>query len=486
MFMKPTPTPFLGRYSIHREFSNKVGRQTFLAQDIHSQELVVIKVIQFGQAFQWADLKLFEREAKILKNLDHAAIPKYKDSFEVEIDGVHSFVLVQTYLEADSLETIIRSGRRFSEAEVKEIAERMLEILDYLHQQMPPVVHRDLKPSNILLTNRSGHSVGDIYLVDFGSVQTALSKESDTITIVGSYGYIPLEQFTGQATSASDLYSLGMTLIYLMTGVHPADIPQVNGKIQLPCQSIRPNLSRWLERMTEPYLNQRFESAALALAALNSDDGSYGYYHHLKPEGSKVEIYRDRNHLKIITERLKPYPLQGLVGLFPTGMFGWGLSSFTGSSTIIIVLVSGLILRVIYDCLIQWTPFKYWTHYRDVLIIDKNVGIQAGSCSRNPKNVRTKGSLSKFEHISLLVYNPGYTFDHYYQGAGQKKILNENVQMPPKLSLSVGNLEYPIGHKHLSKSELWWIGQEVSDFISLKMQTIYPIPEVPEESACGC
>ena len=210
------------RYRINRQLNQKAGRRTFLAQDIHSQELVIIKILQFDRVFQWDDLKLFEREANTLRNLNHPAIPKYLNYFEVNVDNIHGFALVQTYIDAPSLETTIQQGRKFTEAELIELAEKLLLILTYLHEQIPPVIHRDLKPSNILLTNRSGNSIGNVYLVDFGSVQTVASKDNGTITIVGTYGYIPLEQFGGQTTTASDLYSLGMTLIYLITGVHPA------------------------------------------------------------------------------------------------------------------------------------------------------------------------------------------------------------------------------------------------------------------------
>ncbi|MGB3534227.1 MAG: protein kinase [Microcoleaceae cyanobacterium] len=87
--------------------------------------------------------------------------------------------------------------------------------MQYLHSHLHPVIHRDIKPSNILLTDRSGNSPGTVYLVDFGSVKTVI--QSGTITIVGTYGYMPTEQFGGKTTPASDLYSLGATLIYLIT-----------------------------------------------------------------------------------------------------------------------------------------------------------------------------------------------------------------------------------------------------------------------------
>ena len=79
---------------------------------------------------------------------------------------------------------------------------------------------------------RSGNSVGQVYLVDFGSVQTVLAAEGGTRTVVGTYGYMPPEQFGGRTVPASDLYSLGATLIYLVTGTHPADLPQKDFRIQ--------------------------------------------------------------------------------------------------------------------------------------------------------------------------------------------------------------------------------------------------------------
>ena len=105
-------------------------------------------------------------------------------------------------------------NKPLSEAEIKQIATSILEILIYLHGLNPPVIHRDIKPSNILLGDRSGNSVGQIYLIDFGSVQTDAAKEGGTMTVVRTYGYIPPEQFGSCTVPASDLHSLGATLIY--------------------------------------------------------------------------------------------------------------------------------------------------------------------------------------------------------------------------------------------------------------------------------
>ena len=217
----------------------------------------------------------------------------------------YAYALVQTYIDAPSIENIIQQGRKFTEAELIELAEKLLTILDYLHSCNPPIIHRDIKPSNILLSNRSGNSIGELYLVDFGSVQTTVSKEDGTITIVGTYGYIPFEQFSGRATAASDLYSLGMTLIYLITGNHPAELPLVDGRVEFEAD-ISGRFNRWLEKMTHPHANARFNSAKSARTALLSSDGGSGDFLHLKPVNSTIRLERDRHNLNITYRETQP------------------------------------------------------------------------------------------------------------------------------------------------------------------------------------
>ena len=260
------------RYEIQEQLGKKPGRQTFLARDQETQDLVVVKVLTFSDEFEWEQLKLFEREAQTLRNLSHPNIPKYLDYFELNglnFPQTKGFALVQTYIAAKSLEEQLKSGRKFTEGEVKQLAHELLEIIIYLHSINPSVIHRDLKPSNILLSNRSGHNVGNVYLIDFGSVQNLAAKEGGTITVVGTYGYMPPEQFGGRGVPASDLYSLGATIIYLVTGVHPADLPQQNLEIQFEhLVNLSPFLITWLKLMTAPSLDKRFTSAKKALQAL--------------------------------------------------------------------------------------------------------------------------------------------------------------------------------------------------------------------------
>ena len=237
---------FGSRYQVIYLLGKKPGFRTLLCSDIQTQQLVVVKFMVWDKDFEWQNLKLFEREAQVLQNISHPGIPKYLNYFEVNQPHLKGFALVQDYIQAASLEEYLQSGRTFSIEEVKQLAESVLEILIYLHSQKPQVIHRDIKLSNILLTNRSGNKIGDIYLVNFGSVKTLAASYTKTMTVVGTYGYMSPEHFGGKIIPTSDLYSLGATLVYLVTGTHPADLPQKNGRIQFEqLVNCPPDFARW-------------------------------------------------------------------------------------------------------------------------------------------------------------------------------------------------------------------------------------------------
>ena len=288
------------RYHIQSLLGRQMGRRTFLANDLQKGHPVVVKLLLFNPDFTWDDLKLFEREAEVLKSLDHPAIPKYLDYFEVETELGKGFTLVQTYIEARSLQDWIQSGRTFNEEDLKAIAKELLGILDYLHNRQPPVVHRDIKPGNVLLGDRSGHSPGQVYLIDFGSVQTAVP--GGTRTVVGTYGYMPLEQFGGLSTPTSDLYALGATLIYLATGQHPDQLPQREMRILFEDSvNLSPNLIDWLKWMTEPSTDLRLKSALQALEALlKSNLRESRLTSVTQLFGSKVQVTNTRQMLEIL------------------------------------------------------------------------------------------------------------------------------------------------------------------------------------------
>jgi serine/threonine protein kinase len=482
------------RYQIRDLLSQKQGRRTYLALDLQSKNLVIIKILRFDPDFRWDDLDLFKREASTLQNLDHAALPTYLNYFDLT-DG---FALVQTYIEAPSLQTIIESGRKFSEDEVIEIANKLLDILTYLHDCLPPVIHRDIKPSNILLGDRSGNSIGDVYLVDFGSVQTAASNDGSTITIVGSYGYTPPEQFYGQTISISDLYSLGMTLIYLITGTHPARLVSINGRVKFDRSNLSNRFYRWLEKMTEYSVDRRFQSTKLAQIALTSTDGSYGEFLHLRPKDSQVELYRDLDRLEIklfqtqsngTEEDLISACLSLLCavgGLASMGAifylpFVWTIMSWSMRISLLAILPVTIALCNISD---KYNNTKTYSGYLVISIDRITKTMKLGTYSVKERKMYWKDAFPNSPEISLLAYKPSYKIDSFFdEESGKHK--SGIIKTSPSLSIYMDRQEYNIADNNLSVLEFQWLGQELSDFLNLELHIIYPTPINPAPVSCS-
>jgi serine/threonine protein kinase len=265
------------RYQLQQCLSQNAGRQTWLAEDTTTTppQQVIVKLLAFSPQMEWDEFKLFEREAQILKALNHPRIPKHRDYFSLDEQmgqGLCWFCLVQDYIPGQSLQQLLNQGKHFTVAQVRSIAIQVLEILSYLHGLNPPVLHRDIKPSNLIFQEDVDAAQGaSIYLVDFGAVADPTVVEGVTFTVVGTAGYAPLEQFWGKAVPASDLYALGATLIHLLTGTAPADLPQQNLRIHFRDRvSLSPSFVSWLESLTEPNLERRFNCVSQAISTLNN------------------------------------------------------------------------------------------------------------------------------------------------------------------------------------------------------------------------
>ncbi|WP_026736697.1 serine/threonine protein kinase [Fischerella sp. PCC 9605] len=289
-------TPQESHYQLKQKLGQNAGRQTWLAEDLATQpaEAVIVKFLAFGDQVQWDDLKLFEREADVLKQLNHPRIPKYRDYFSID-DRILWFALVQQFIPGSSLKDLLNQRQKFSEEQVRRITTDVLEILIYLHSLIPPVLHRDIKPSNLILGEDK-----QVYLVDFGAVQDRATAQGATFTVVGTYGYAPMEQFGGRAVPASDLYALGATLIHLVTGTPPADLPQRNMRIQFSDRTtLSPHFIRWLEALTEPDVDLRIKTASQALETLNSRITSQSSSLVSQPHGSRIKIKKSARSLEI-------------------------------------------------------------------------------------------------------------------------------------------------------------------------------------------
>lgn len=455
------------RYSIQTLLSKKTGRRTFLAQDLKTQKLVIIKLILFGPDFSWDDFKLFEREVKTLQSIDHPAVPKYLDYFELETELGNGFALAQTYINAKTLQEWSEAGRIFSEADIKAIAEQLLEIMNYLHSLHPPVIHRDIKPSNILLGDRSGNSPGKVYLVDFGSVQTV--TQSGTITIVGTYGYMPPEQFAGQTTPASDLYSLGATLVYLLTKTHPANLPSRRGRIQFESQYLSNQFMTWLKCLIEPEVSQRFKSAELTLKALqNNAFFPISNNLELQPKDSRLILIKNENYFKIKIPSLQVYgriflsykSLESTIFFcIPMLLFFWRIEAVLLIAPILIISIIRTWMNTIYKMFLE----------TQLSIDSNNICLTSRFLGLKHRRISPSENITRIEYLKESP-EPPLRHDH-------------------RLCVWVSNRRHPLvifkssklRGSQLSESELRWLAYELSDWLDIPLQTSDKIDLSPEQ-----
>ncbi|MEG4065733.1 serine/threonine-protein kinase [Microcoleus sp. Pol11C2] len=481
------------RYEVQRQLGKQTGRQTLLASDSQTQELVVIKQLFLGSDFEWQDLKLFEREAETLKALSHSAIPRYLDYLEIDEPHSKSFALVQTYVEGKTLQEHLRSGRTFSESEVKELAKSLLAILNYLHQQDPPVIHRDIKPSNILLHSRSGNSVGQVYLVDFGSVQNQAVKFGGTITVVGTYGYMAPEQFGGRSVPSSDLYGLGATLIYLVTGLHPTELSQQDLKIQFADRvpQLNPNLIDWLEWMTEPSLSKRLSSAGKALVSLqNPRLIKKSPMVVLQPQGSDIKLTKNSEFIEIVI------PPQGIgFGLIAT------LSALVSASFVsliardllsdtfkidreIFIKISGILLCMVGVKFIfaLFRERRFRIDRQQISHTSNLLGLRWNHSKPAPRKeiyqleiqqreYRNSGIGVKVIKVMILAFSIPrelYQTASLLMQEGHSEVKLGKVY---QMIVQAGKHKYQLGVKQeLSESEIEWLATELSQWLRLKIQ----------------
>jgi serine/threonine protein kinase len=270
---------------------------TYEALDLQSEQRVALKALSLRRMGDWKKIELFEREARILSQLNHPAIPRYLDYFQVDTPQDRCFYIAQQLAQGKSLAALIESGWHPDEAEVRRLATQVLSILVYLQELTPPVIHRDIKPQNLIR-----HPDGQVFLVDFGAVQdTYHNTVTFGSTVVGTYGYMAPEQFRGQAGLSTDLYGLGTTLLFLLTGKSPADLPQRQLKIDFRSHiRVSKDFADWLERMLEPTSEDRFPKANVALAVLQGQQAFTSYSARpRRPKNSSIILTKSEGQLVI-------------------------------------------------------------------------------------------------------------------------------------------------------------------------------------------
>ena len=263
------------RYRVVRKIGDGNFGATFLVEDtqLPSGKRCVLKElmpIDNNEETYTLIKQRFEREAVILEELGNVSlqIPSLYAYF-----GENSkFYLVQEYVEGETIAQRVMSQGVMTDAAVREWLSGLLPVLACVHEKR--IIHRDIKPDNIILRSRDHKPV----LIDFGAVRETMGTQinangkSTQSIVIGTPGFMPSEQAAGRAVFSSDLYSLGLTAIYALTGKIPQELPTdpMTGDVQWRsyASSVSGGLANVIDRAISPGIQGRFQTSAQMLDAL--------------------------------------------------------------------------------------------------------------------------------------------------------------------------------------------------------------------------
>ena len=251
-----------GKYKI----LNKVGQGGMSVVDLPMNEKAnkqwAVKEVRKDGVLDFESVKQgLVAETDILKKLSHPNLPSIVDVIDTE----DSFIIIMDYIQGNSLNKALEEYGAQPQENVIEWAKQLCDVLGYLHSRIPPIIYRDMKPANIMLKPD-----GNVTLIDFGTAREFKEKNLADTTCLGTVGYAAPEQFggMGQTDARTDIYCLGATLYHLVTGMNPCEPPY---EIK-PIREINPALSSGLERIilkcTQRDPNDRYQSAAELMYAL--------------------------------------------------------------------------------------------------------------------------------------------------------------------------------------------------------------------------
>lgn len=243
-----------GKYEILKEIGHGGMSTVYLAMDKRLNKQWAVKEIRKKGSGKKDEIVVNSllAEANLMKRLDHPALPRIVDI----IDNGITIYVVMDYIEGESLDKILSEYGAQPEERVVEWAKQLCDALSYLHSQKPPIIYRDMKPANVMLRPE-----GNIKIIDFGIAREYKEQNLSDTTVLGTKGYAPPEQYSGQTDPRSDLFALGMTMHHLLTGVDPR-----NGEAYAPVRQWNPELSEGIEiiidRCVEPAAENRYQSCS--------------------------------------------------------------------------------------------------------------------------------------------------------------------------------------------------------------------------------
>ncbi|MCR5631897.1 MAG: serine/threonine-protein kinase [Eubacterium sp.] len=255
------------KYEILRRIGEGGMSIVYLARNNRmNMQLAVKEIKNDGSKSAEVLLKGLEREANILKDVDHPVIPRIIDI--VKHSG--TICVVMDFIEGENLADKLKEVERFSQDKVIEWGLELASALEYLHSMNPPIIYRDMKPSNVMLKPDGG-----VKLIDFGTAKTYDIENNADTTALGTRGYAAPEQFGDaqgrgiyKTDARTDIYNLGATLYHMVTGKNPQEPPYE----MVPIREVDPMLSTGLEQIilkcTKPNPNERYQSCSELIYAL--------------------------------------------------------------------------------------------------------------------------------------------------------------------------------------------------------------------------
>lgn len=249
-----------GKYEILKEIGHGGMSVVYLANDTHLNRNWAVKEVKKKGTGKNDEIVVNSllAEANMVKKLDHPALPRIVDI----IDNGVTIYIIMDFIEGESLDKVLEEYGAQPEEKVISWAMQICDVLSYLHSQKPPIIYRDMKPANLMLKPN-----GNISIIDFGIAREYKEQNLADTTVLGTKGYAPPEQYSGQTDARSDIFALGMTMHHLLTGVDPR-----SGEAYVPVRQWNPELSEGIEfiinKCVEPVAENRYQNCTELLVDL--------------------------------------------------------------------------------------------------------------------------------------------------------------------------------------------------------------------------
>ncbi len=256
-----------GKYEIWKEVGRGGMSIVYLARDNRLNKQWAVKEIKNdGSKSTQMLLKGLEREANILKNVDHPVLPRIVDI--INQDG--TIYVVMDFIEGTTISDRLKKEGAQPQELVIEWGLQLASALDYLHNMNPPVIYRDMKPSNVMIKPEGG-----VKLIDFGTAKEYVIENNADTTALGTRGYAAPEQFGDSqgrgiynTDARTDIYNLGATLYHIVTGMNPCEPPYEIKPIREWNPALSSGLEKIIQKCTQPDPNDRYQNCTELMYAL--------------------------------------------------------------------------------------------------------------------------------------------------------------------------------------------------------------------------